>query len=216
MANLITLGRFILLIVLIVLVYAQNPKLQLVNCPLLVIIFVLDGVDGYVARKRNEASLFGAIFDIAIDRVVENVLWVVLVDLRIIPVWVAVVFLIRGFVVDSIRSQGASEGQTPFGMIRSPIGKFIVASSFMRLFYGALKTVTFGFIFLIQPWPALFPSFYTESQTMLTAVKWILVYATVTVCVIRGLPVIFEFTTRENGLFSAFRKNKSYPPKKAG
>ncbi|MDH4206282.1 MAG: CDP-alcohol phosphatidyltransferase family protein [Desulfobacteraceae bacterium] len=206
MANLITLGRFILLIVLIVLAYAQNPKLQLVNCPLLVIIFVLDGVDGYVARKRNEASLFGAIFDIAIDRVVENVLWVVLVDLRIIPVWIAVVFLIRGFVVDSIRSQGASEGQTPFGMIRSPIGKFIVASSFMRLFYGTLKAVTFGFIFLIQPWPALFPSFYTEFQTMLTAVKWILVYATVTVCMIRGLPVIFEFTTRENGLFSAFRK----------
>jgi len=206
MANLITLGRFILLTVLIVLAYAQNPKLQLVNCPLLVIIFVLDGVDGYIARKRNEASLFGAIFDIAIDRVVENVLWVVLVDLRIIPVWVAVVCVIRGFVVDSIRSQGASEGQTPSGMIRSPIGKFIVASSFMRLFYGAVKAVTFGFMFLIQPWPALFPSFYTEPQTMLTAVKWILVYATVTVCVIRGLPVIFEFTTRENGLFSAFRK----------
>jgi len=206
MANLITLGRFFLLIVLIILAYAQNPKLQLVNCPLLVIIFVLDGVDGYVARKRNETSLFGAIFDIAIDRVVENVLWVVLVDLRIIPVWIAVVFLIRGFVVDSIRSQGASEGQTPFGMIRSPIGKFIVASSFMRLFYGALKAVTFGYIFLIQPWPALFPSFYTEFQTMLTAVKWVLVYATVTVCVIRGLPVILEFTAREKGLFSAFRK----------
>ncbi|MFO7555177.1 MAG: CDP-alcohol phosphatidyltransferase family protein [Desulfobacterales bacterium] len=206
MANLITLGRFFLLIVLIILAYAQNPKLQLVNCPLLVIIFVLDGVDGYVARKRNEASLFGAIFDIAIDRVVENVLWVVLVDLRIIPVWIAAVFLIRGFVVDSIRSQGASEGQTPFGMIRSPIGKFIVASSFMRLFYGALKAVTFGFIFLIQPWPALFPSFYTEFQSMLTAVKWVLVYATVTVCVIRGLPVILEFTARENRLFSAFRK----------
>jgi CDP-diacylglycerol--glycerol-3-phosphate 3-phosphatidyltransferase len=206
MANLITLGRFILLIVLIVLAYAQNPKLQLVNCPLLVIIFVLDAVDGYVARKRNETSLFGAIFDIAIDRVVENVLWVVLVDLRIIPVWVAVVSLIRGFVIDSIRSQGAAEGQTPFGMIRSPIGKFIVASSFMRLFYGALKAVTFGFIFLIQPWPALFPSFYTEFESILTAVKWILVYASVTVCVIRGLPVIFEFTTRENGLFSAFQK----------
>ncbi len=206
MANLVTLGRFILLIVLVFLAYCQNPKLQLVNCPLLVIIFVLDGVDGYIARKRNETSLFGAIFDIAIDRVVENVLWVVLVDLGIVPVWVAVVFLIRGVVVDSIRSQGASEGQTPFGMIRSRIGKFIVAGSFMRLFYGALKAVTFGFIFLIQPWPALFPEFYAASKTILTVVKWILVYATVTVCIIRGLPVMFEFTTREDGLFSAFRK----------
>lgn len=206
MANLITLMRFILLIVLTILAYSPNPKLQLVNCPLLVIIFVLDGVDGYIARKRNEESLFGAIFDIAIDRVVENVLWVVLVDLGIIPVWIAVVFLTRSFVVDSIRSQGASEGQTPFGMMRSSIGKFIVAGRFMRLFYGALKAVTFGFIFLIQPWPKLFPRFYTESQTIFTAVKMALVYATVMVCVIRGLPVIFEFTTREEGLFSVFRK----------
>lgn len=206
MANLVTLARFVLLLVLIVWAYAQNPKLQLVNCPLLVIIFILDAVDGHIARKRNESSLFGATFDIAIDRVVENVLWVVLVDLRLIPVWVAVVFLIRSFVVDSIRSQGAAEGKNPFGMIRSPIGRFIVAGRFMRLFYGALKAVTFAFIFLIQPWPALFPIFYSESKTFLTVMKWILVYGTLVVCVIRGLPPIFEFTTREKGLFSAFRK----------
>ena len=206
MANLITLARFILLFVLIALAYGQNPRLQLLNCPLLAIIFVLDGIDGYVARKRNEASLFGAMFDIAIDRVVENVLWVVLLDLRIIPAWVAIVFLIRSFVVDSIRSGGAADGKAPFAMMRSAAGKFIVASRFMRLFYGALKGVTFGYVFLIQPWPALFPGLYLEFQTLLTAVKWILVYATVTVCVIRGLPVIFEFVTREDGLFSAFRK----------
>jgi len=206
MANLITLARFILLFVLILLAYAQNPKLQVVNCPLLMIIFVLDAVDGYVARKRDESSLFGALFDITVDRVVENVLWVILVDLGIIPVWIAVVFLTRGFLVDSIRSQGASEGKTPFGMIDSAVGRFIVAGRFMRLFYGTLKAVTFGYIFLIQPWPKLFPSYYTEFQTLLIGIKWILVYATVTVCVIRGIPVIFEFTTREDGLFSTLRK----------
>lgn len=206
MANLITLLRFILLFVLIGLAYAQNAKLQLVNCPLLVIIFVLDAVDGYVARKRNEASLFGATFDIAIDRVVENVLWLVLVDLRIIPVWVAAIFLIRGFVVDSIRSQGAFKGQAPFAMMRSKIGKFIVAGRFMRLLYGTLKAVTFGYIFLIQPWPQLFPNFYTESQALLATVKGILVYTTVAVCVIRSLPVIFEFAAGEDGPLAAFRK----------
>jgi CDP-diacylglycerol--glycerol-3-phosphate 3-phosphatidyltransferase len=206
MANLITLARFILLYVLIILAYTQTAKLQLLNCPLLLIIFFLDAVDGYVARKRDETSLFGALFDITVDRVVENVLWVVLVDLGFIPVWVAVVFLTRGFLVDSIRSQGASEGKTPFGMMDSAIGKFIVAGRFMRLFYGILKAVTFGYVFLIQPWPELFPEFYLDSRTMLIGIKWILVYATVAVCLIRGLPVIFEFTTREDGLFSTLRR----------
>lgn len=206
MANLITLLRFLLLFLLIVFAYTQNAKLQLINCPLVAIIFLLDAVDGYVARKRNETTLFGAIFDIAIDRVVENVLWVVLVDLGIVPVWVAIVFLVRGFLVDSIRSQGASEGQTPFDMVSSPIGKFIVAGRFMRVFYGTLKAVTFGFIFLIQPWPVLLPGFYEEFHFILIGIKTALVYASVLVCAIRGLPVIIEFTTREDGLFSAFRK----------
>jgi len=206
MANLITLTRFFLLFVLIVVAYSQNPMLQLINCPLLAIIFILDGVDGYVARKRNETSLFGAIFDIAIDRVVENILWVVLVDLRIIPVWVAIVFLIRGFVVDSIRSQGASEGHTPFEMISSRLGKFIVASPLARVLYSVLKGVTFGYIFLIQPWPLLFPNFYNVFNGYLAIIKWILVYSTVAMCVIRGLPVIFEFTIRQDGLFSMFKK----------
>lgn len=206
MANLITLARFILLYVLIILAYTQTAKLQLLNCPLLLIIFFLDAVDGYVARKRNESSLFGALFDITVDRVVENVLWVVLVDLSFIPVWVAVVFLTRSFLVDSIRSQGASEGKTPFGMMDSAVGKFVVAGRFMRLFYGILKAVTFGYVFLIQPWPDLFPEFYSGSRTLLIVIKWILVYATVAVCLIRGMPVIFEFTTREDGLFSTLRK----------
>ena len=206
MANLITLARFILLYVLILLAYTQTAKLQLLNCPLLLIIFFLDAVDGYVARKRDESSLFGALFDITVDRVVENVLWVVLVDLGFIPVWVAVVFLTRSFLVDSIRSQGASEGKTPFGMMDSAVGKFIVAGRFMRLFYGILKAVTFGYVFLIQPWPELFPEFYSDSRTLLSGIKWTLVYATVAVCLIRGLPVIIEFTTREDGLFSTLRR----------
>ena len=79
-------------------------------------------------------------------------------------------------------------------------------SRFMRLFYGILKAVTFGYVFLIQPWPDLFPVFYSGSRTLLIVIKWILVYATVAVCLIRGMPVIFEFTTREDGLFSTLRR----------
>lgn len=205
MANIITLARFIMLFILVTLVYTPNPALQLINAPLLVLIFILDGVDGFVARKRHEASLFGALFDIATDRVVENVLWLVLVDLDIIPVWVAIVFLARSFVVDAIRSQGASKGEAPFRMMQSPLGKFIVAGRFMRFSYAALKGTTFGFVFLVQPWPALFPGFYATFAPFLMALKWVLVYATVAVCLVRGLPVIIEFAARKDGLFAAFR-----------
>lgn len=206
MANVITLARFLLLFVLVYLAYSENPLLQLVNFPLLVVIFLMDAFDGYVARKRDESSLFGAIFDITIDRVVENVLWLILVDLNFIPVWVAVVFITRSFLVDSIRSHAASFGFTPFGMMQSGIGKFIVAGRFMRLFYGFLKGVTFGFVFLIQPWPALFPAFYNRWQEAITITLKGLVYLTVVVCILRGLPVIIEFVLSEDG---PLKRNKN-------
>lgn len=192
MANLVTLARLFLLLVLGVNAYA-NGYLLLINLPLLIIIFALDGVDGYVARKRNEESLFGSIFDIAADRIVENVLWLVLMDLDLVPVWVPVVFIIRSLFVDSIRSHVAAQGQTPFGMMQSNIGRFLVAGRFMRIFYAALKAVTFGYIFFIQPWPILLQDYYQQWFTVISLIKDGLIYTTVFVCILRGLPVLTEF-----------------------
>ncbi len=71
MANLITLVRFVLLFPLIVMAYNAPPPWQLIDAPLLILIMALDGLDGYVARKRDEATVFGSIFDVAIDRVLD-------------------------------------------------------------------------------------------------------------------------------------------------
>ena len=206
MANLITLSRLILLYLLVWLAYHPNPFIQIYNLPLLIVIFILDGVDGYVARKRNETSLFGAIFDITIDRIVENVLWVILMDLDFIPVWVALVFITRSFLVDSVRAQGASQGKTPFGMMKSSFGRFLVSGRFMRIFYGAVKATAFGYIFLIQPWPTLFPDFYLQWKPVIEGVKFGLVYLAVVVCLVRGAPVLAEFVLKDEGGLKWFRR----------
>lgn len=205
MANLVTLFRFALLFGLVVMAYQSNPYLQLANMPLLVVVLVLDAVDGYMARKRNESSLFGAIFDIIVDRVVENVLWIVLADLRLVPVWVAIVFITRSLVVDSIRSHGASQGKSPFGMAISRWAKFLVAGRFMRGLYGALKAVVFGWVFLLQPWPKLLSAFWSNWQWLFNIITGGLVYITVTVCILRSIPVIAEFIITED-IFAPFRK----------
>ena len=157
MANLITLTRFLLLFVLVAMAYWAPPQWQLLNPPLLVLIIVLDGLDGYIARRRNETTVFGSIFDIAVDRVVENVLWIVLGNLSLIPVWVAIVFIVRGAIVDSIRYAAISGGKAVYGMMASRWGPALVASRAMRAFYGALKAVTFAWVLLVQPWPQLDP-----------------------------------------------------------
>lgn len=197
MANLLTLLRFLLLFVLVILAYQAPPPWQQINVLLLILIIALDGLDGYVARKRGETSVFGSIFDIAVDRVVENVLWIVLADLDLVPIWVAIVFITRSLMVDSIRSQAAARGITPFQMMRGPLGQFIVAGRFMRGFYGAVKAAAFGWIFLLQPWPALYPAFWAQWAPVLTTVTDTLIYISVAICVLRAIPVVAEFMHAE-------------------
>lgn len=199
MANLITLSRLLLLIAVVTIAYRQPPSvLHFLNVPLLIIVFVTDGLDGYVARKRNETSLFGAMFDIAGDRIVELTMWIVLADLNLVPVWVPLVFVIRGVIVDTIRAgQTSARRQSPFAMMETPVGKWLVAGKFMRIFYAVLKAHAFCWLLLIQPMPALLPQFWQTWGWLMAGIGAALVYLAVAVCLARGLPVIIEFIYSE-------------------
>ena len=194
MANAITLGRLLLLWLVILLAYRATPAWQLFNVPLLILVFASDGLDGYVARKRNETSLFGALFDIAADRIVELSLWVVLAQLALIPAWVPLLYLARGVLVDTIRASGAENQHTePFALMRTAIGHWLVAGRLMRIFYAVLKAVAFCWWMLLLPLPALLPELWAQWEWLLTGFGMLLVYLSVALCLLRGLPVVAEF-----------------------
>jgi CDP-diacylglycerol--glycerol-3-phosphate 3-phosphatidyltransferase len=202
MANLITSARLLLLIIVVLIAYQPFTVWHLVNVALLIFVFVSDGLDGYVARKRNEASVFGAMFDIASDRITELVMWIVLVDLDVVSVWVPLVFIIRGTIVDTIRAnQVTSTEGTPFSMLQSPLGKWLVAGKFMRGFYATLKATTFCWLLLFRALPELWPELFRPWVPVFDTIGAILVYLSVFTCVIRGLPVVWEFVYQERNSF---------------
>ncbi len=194
MANLVTLSRLLLLFVVGRLFYSPPTYWQFVSFVLIILIFVSDGLDGYIARKRNETSLFGALFDIAGDRIVELTLWIVTADNDLVPIWVPLVFIVRGIVVDTIRSSNATaQGVTPFGLMRSALGKFLVAGKFMRIFYAVAKASAFAGLALQRPFPALLPTLWGYLGWLLSGLTYFFVYLSVALCIARGLPVIAEF-----------------------
>src|SRR3546814_8967607 len=85
-------------------------------------------------------------------------------------------------------------------MMRSRWGRFIVAGRFMRGFYGVVKAATFGWIFLIQPWPAMFPDLWLRAGNAASLATDLLVYVCVALCIIRGVPVILECLVETNVL----------------
>jgi CDP-diacylglycerol--glycerol-3-phosphate 3-phosphatidyltransferase len=197
-ANLITLSRIFLLFMVILMAYQPPSWWQFLDVPLLIIVFVSDALDGYVARKRNETSLFGAMFDIASDRIVEMSMWVVLAHLGLAPVWAPLVFIVRGSIVDAIRAgEGATHGKRPFDIMEHPLARWLVAGRFMRAFYAVVKAHAFCWLLLIQPMPSMVPGFWARWSWLMEGIGLALVWSAVILCIARGAPVVVEFAFRE-------------------
>ena len=66
MANFISIFRIFVMFFAVYLIYTQvgNTQAYVWALILTILAFALDGVDGWVARKFNEVSKFGALLDI--------------------------------------------------------------------------------------------------------------------------------------------------------
>lgn len=158
MANAITAGRLVALFVLIGAIGVGGPATHGVAMLGLIAVFAADGLDGWVARRRNETSTFGAVFDIAGDRIVENALWIAFAYWGLLPLWVPLLLIARGFLVDGIRSVALSDGRTPFGtatMMRFPLTTWLTAGRFMRGTFGVAKAAGFVFLAGLHGWTTL-------------------------------------------------------------
>ena len=193
MANVITLSRFPLLILVLALLYSRNTVLCWIAPVLLFVLIMMDTLDGFVARARDEVSLLGSILDIAADRAVEVVLWVVFADLNLIPLAVPIIVIIRGTLVDALRSAGARNGQSPFSITSSKWGQRIVASPSMRTVYGVSKGIAFCCLAVTQAL-RLYPG--GTAQASLAHSFWVfsnvITWIAIALCIVRAIPVLVE------------------------
>jgi phosphatidylglycerophosphate synthase len=182
-ANWITLSRFPLLLATVLGIYLGAPGVQLAGAALLFAGLMLDTVDGIVARRTASTSLLGSVLDIATDRAYELVLWMCFADLDLIPAAIPVIVVVRTTLTDALRSIGIAGGTAPFDQQHSPLGRFLVASPWMRTGYSVGKVTTFCGLALARALPE------PASATAIAALQ-VVAWLTVTVCVARGLPVL--------------------------
>ena len=191
MANAITLGRMPLLFIYIALLYTGHPTIIFWCVPFIILIMLLDMVDGMVARRLNETSLLGSTLDIAVDRALEIILWVVFYGLGLIPVLIPLIVITRGTLTDAVRCVGTCNGTSAFNQIKNPINRFIVSSRFMRDFYGAIKGTAFAVLTLDLGFQALRHSWSGWIHSFAVGISW----ATIVLTIVRGIPVIIEEIT---------------------
>ncbi|MEG0621083.1 MAG: CDP-diacylglycerol--glycerol-3-phosphate 3-phosphatidyltransferase, partial [Raoultibacter sp.] len=84
-----------------------------------------DGLDGYLARSRNEVTNFGKFIDPLADKILTTAALLALIELNVLPSWPVLIILCREFIVAGIRMVAANQG-------------VVIAASW----YGKAKTVT--------------------------------------------------------------------------
>ncbi|MGH7444648.1 MAG: CDP-alcohol phosphatidyltransferase family protein [Longimicrobiales bacterium] len=203
MANLLTAARVILIFVIIAVWMRADPIgswwLDLLMVPLLAWAIFMDALDGWAARKWNEVSEAGALFDIAGDRIVELALWTFFAirtdptGQPLVPLWVPLVMITRTVVTDLVRSVAFAHGRTPFGprsMQDSPWARQLTASRWSRAAYGGLKAVCFCTLGILIAWQLAAPA--SPALAWLRIAVQVMVIATVVFSIVRAVPVLWD------------------------
>ena len=186
LANTITVSRYPVLAITVLMLYYGGPIVRLVAAGMVVVLILMDSLDGVVARRRNETTLIGSALDIAADRAVEIVLWVVYADLDLILPLIPIVVVARGTLTDAIRNVALQHGYSAHRMMRSRVGHWLVAGPVMRTSYAIVKLVAFVLLAV-----ALGLTGERWGDAVLgagRAATWV----ALALCIARGVPVLVE------------------------
>lgn len=197
-ASRVSLLRIGIAFLIVTVVYSDSQFGRGIASILVILNILLDSLDGYLARMLDEVTLLGSVLDIAADHIFQAAMWITLADLRMVPVWVPIVVISRDILTDSIRGYHLRFGFTALGektMMRTQFGKFLTCAPIMTASYSLSKAVSFSWLLLMSSKGAeldylvtLLP-FPIESGIQ---IGQLLALISVSLCILRGLPVIFE------------------------
>lgn len=179
-ANTITFSRLFLTFGVVALL-GRHPNLDIVLIATIALIFTLDALDGYIARKHNETSKFGEILDTLVDRIIENTFWIYFVAKGHIPLWMPITVMARGFIIDELQRYNSSPAHG---------WEYVLTKSrTSRGLYGTMKMITFLYLASV----GTFTPVSTEGNGGLNSKQIGIWLATITIifCFLRALPSIY-------------------------
>ena len=155
--NILTLSRIGMIVLVVILSIFCGPKVEdiqsisalgikYINVRIIAIVLALlaavtDLLDGYLARKWNQVTDFGALMDPLADKIFVASCMLLALEYRLMPAWIAIAVLSREFMVTGLRSLAAKKGivisADKFGKIKTTLQMImlgIVGMSWIHIF----------------------------------------------------------------------------------
>lgn len=108
--NTLTVGRILLVPVLVVALAGEIPGGSAVAAAVFAAAAVTDGLDGYIARSRQSITTFGKVMDPVADKLLIAAALISLVSLHRLAPWVAMLIIAREFAVSGLRIAAGQQG----------------------------------------------------------------------------------------------------------
>jgi CDP-diacylglycerol--glycerol-3-phosphate 3-phosphatidyltransferase len=108
--NVLTLLRILAVPVLVVALLDETPDGDVIAAAVFALAALTDGLDGYIARRREEVTTFGKLMDPLADKLLVIAALISLVSLNRLDAWIAMVIIAREVAVTGLRSLAAEQG----------------------------------------------------------------------------------------------------------
>jgi CDP-diacylglycerol---glycerol-3-phosphate 3-phosphatidyltransferase len=138
--NVLTLLRIVAVPVVVVALLEETPSGDVIAAAVFALAALTDGLDGYIARRRNAITTFGKLMDPLADKLLITAALVSLVSLERIQPWIAMVIIAREFAVTGLRSLAAERG-------------VVIAASWLGKVKTALQVVAVFGLIAVSPTP---------------------------------------------------------------
>ena len=118
--NRLTVARLGLTVLFVIALSVDFPYHSTVALVFFVLAAATDYLDGEIARRYALITNFGKLMDPLADKIMTAAAFVCLVPLRAIPAWVAIIVILREFLITGLRLLAVTKGSI---LAADPIGK---------------------------------------------------------------------------------------------
>src|SRR5215212_8314217 len=108
--NVLTLLRILAVPVIVVALLDETPNGDALAAGVFALAAISDGLDGYIARRRQDVTTFGKLMDPLADKLLIVAALISLVSLNRLAAWVAMVIIAREMAVTGLRGLAAERG----------------------------------------------------------------------------------------------------------